>query len=173
AAAADGLGRLGVPGTVGALQQAFKDPDPFVHSSAAVALARLKDPEGQAYVEQMLQSDVPELRLAAAEAWNGQDGPWVEAIRPLLVNRDGLNRVRAARLIAPIDPESARRTLQEAAADPNPVMRAESVRIAAELAQQRPAITDMAQLRRLLRDHDAATRLSSAGALMAVARGVS
>jgi HEAT repeat protein len=173
AAAADALGRLGGAEAIGALQQTFKDPDPFVHSSAAVALARLKDPDGQAYVEQMLQSDVPDLRLAAAEAWNGQNGPWVAAIRPLLDNRDGLNRIRAARLIAPVDPESSRRTLQEAAADPNPVMRAESVKAIAELAQQQPAGSDLAQLRRLLRDADPAVRLSSAGALMAVARGIS
>jgi HEAT repeat protein len=170
AAAAAALGRLEAPGAAAALQHAFTDQDPFVRSSAAVALARLHNAEGSAYVQQMLQSDVPDLQLMAAQAWNGQPGPWVETIRPLLQNRDGLNRVRAARLIAAVDPQSARRALQEALGDTNPVMRAESAKVTAELAQQQSGIADIAELRRLLRDKDASVRLYAAGALLAVVR---
>ena len=152
------------------IKQAMKDPDPFVRASAAVALARLRDPEGQSRVQQMLASEVPDIRLMAAEAWDGQDGPWVAAITPLLENRDGLTRFQAARLIAPVNPELAKRTLQEGLADPNPVIRAESAEIMEQSVEEYPLVADLGHLRRLLRERDQTVLLHAAGAILAVAR---
>jgi hypothetical protein len=89
---------------------------------------------------------------------------------PLLENRDGVTRIQAARLIAPVNPEAARRTLQEAAGDPNPVMRAEAAEAIAALTSVNPDVADLAQARRLLRDADPAVRLQAAGILLAAAR---
>jgi HEAT repeat protein len=169
-AAAAALGRRKADEAKPALLALMKDGDPFVRSSAAVALARMGDDQGQAFVDQMLRSEVPDLRLMAAEAWNGQTGPWVSAIMPLLENRDGTTRLEAARLVAPVNPEAARRTLQDAAGDANPVIRAEAARIVEQIASRVPDVADVGQLRRLLRESDPAVRLHAAGALLATAR---
>ncbi len=170
AAAAAALGRMHADQARPALQQALKDPDPFVRSSAAVALFRLGDQQGQDFVNRMLDSEVPDLRLMAAEAWDGQPGPWVSAIAPLLDNPDGLTRLQAARVIAPVDPEAARRVFQEALRDPNPVIRAEAARLADTNLSSQPAAGDVTRLRALLRDADATVRLQAAGALLALVR---
>lgn len=170
AAAAAALGRRHAEEARPALQALANDPDPFVRSTAAVALARMGDREGQAFVERMLQSPVPDIRLMAAEAWNGQDGPWVTAIMPLLENKDGTIRLQAARLIAPVNPDLARRTLNQAAGDGNPVIRAEAAKAMGRLAPDVPQATDLKELRRLLRDRDPSVRLHAAGTLLAVVR---
>ncbi len=170
AAAAAALGRGKVEDAKPALQKLMTDPDPFVRSSAAVALARMGDDPAMTIVEQMLQSEVPDLRIMAADAFDGQNGAWVAAIMPLLENRDGVTRLQAARLIAPVNPEAARRTLQEAAGDGNPVIRAEAVRVMEEVSPTSPDVADLPQARRLLRDGDPLVRLRAAGVLLAAAR---
>ncbi|HYT66139.1 MAG TPA: HEAT repeat domain-containing protein [Vicinamibacterales bacterium] len=170
AAAAAALGRRKADEARPALQKLMKDSDPMVRSSAAVALARMGDDEGQAYVERMLQSEVPDFKLMAAEAWGGQPGPWMGAIAPLLENRDGTIRLEAARLLAPVSPEAARRVLNEAAADSNPVIRSEAARIIEETTSLVPDLADISQARRLLREADPAIRLHAAGVLLAAAR---
>ena len=170
AAAAAALGRRKTEEAKSALQKLMTDPDPYVRSTAAVALGRMGDPQAMAIVERMLQSEVPDLRIMAAEAYDGQNGAWVSAIMPLLENRDGVTRLQAARLIAPVNPEAARRTLQEAAGDKNPVIRAEAVSVMEEVAATSPEITDVTQARRLLRDADPGVRVHAAAALLAAAR---
>lgn len=170
AAAAAALGRRKAEEAKSALQPLMTDRDPFVRSTAAVALARMGDQPAMTIVERMLQSEVPDLRIMAAEAFDGQNGAWVSAIMPLLENRDGVTRLHAARLIAPINPEAARRTLQEAAADQNPVIRAEAVEVMEEVAPRAPEVADLTQARRLLRDADAGVRLHAAALLLAAAR---
>lgn len=170
AAAAAALGRRKAEEAKPELRKLMTDADPFVRSTAAVALGRMGDDQGMAVVERMLQSEVADLRLMAAEAFNGQGGPWISAIRPLLDNRDGVTRLQAARLIAPVDPEAARRTLQEASGDTNPVIRAEAAKVMADVADAVPDATDLAQARRLLRDSDATVRVHAAGVLLAAAR---
>ena len=169
--AAAALGRMRAEPARPALLQAIKDPDPFVRVSSAVALARMGDDTGRSMVEDLLASPVPDLRIMAAEAWNGQPGPWVEAIRPLLDNPDGLVRFQAAELVAPVDPEAARRVLEDAATNENPAIRAEAGRIATSLASQTSG-ADLAALRRLLRDSDMTVRLRAAGAVLAASRHV-
>jgi hypothetical protein len=119
----------------------------------------------------MLQSEVPDLRLMAADAFEGRPGAWMSAIAPLLENRDGTIRLEAARLLAPVNPEAVRRVLSEAASDPNPVVRSEALRIMEETSTTVPAIADLAQARRLLREQDPAVRVYAAGVLLAAARG--
>ena len=170
AAAAAVLGRRKAEEAKPELRKLMMDPDPFVRSTAAVALARMGDDQAMTVIEGMLQSPVPDLKIMAAEAFNGQPGAWVSVIRPLLENRDGVTRLQAARVIAPVDPEAARRTLQEAAGDTNPVIRAEATRIMADVASTVPDAADLPQARRLLRDRDPAVRLQAAAVLLAAAR---
>ncbi|HXG71849.1 MAG TPA: HEAT repeat domain-containing protein [Gemmatimonadaceae bacterium] len=170
-AAASALGRLRAYEAVESLRKSLAADYPFVRHSAAVALARLNDPEGQAEVARMLATDVPDIQLMAAAAWDGQPGPWVEAVRPLLDNQEGLVRLEAARLIAPIDPAAARRVLQEALTNENPVVRSESARVADELAGTGTLTVTIADLRGRLRDPDASVRLSAAASLLRLITG--
>jgi HEAT repeat protein len=170
AAAAAALGRQKAEEARPALQKLMTDPDPYVRSTAAVALGRMGDQQAMTIVERMLQSEVPDLRIMAAEAYDGQNGAWVSAIMPLLDNRDGVTRLQAARLIAPVNPEAARRTLQEAAGDQNPVVRAEAVRVMGEVAGRVAEIADVTQARRLLRDTDPAVRVPAAAVVLGAAR---
>jgi HEAT repeat protein len=149
-----------------ALQRGMKDSDAMVRAWSAVGMARLQDQAGQTQVDQMLSSDVPDLQLLAAEAWDGEPGPWVAALRPLLSNRDGLIRFHAAKMIAPIDPEAAKQVFSEGLSDTNPVVRTESARLVSQVAESRPDALDIPRLRQLLRSTDATARLQSAVALL-------
>lgn len=153
-----------------ALQTLTKDPDPMVRLWATVSLARRRDPEALTQVEQMLASPVPDVQIAAAHAWEGRDGPWVAVIRPLLQNQDGLIRLQAARVLAPVDPEAARRVLDEALGDGNPVVRLESAKAIDALAPSLPSVLDLPTLRQRLRDRDPHVRLPVASALLKAAR---
>jgi HEAT repeat protein len=168
AGAAASLGKLKAKEAEPALLEAMQDQDPFVRFSATVALARLGNAQGQQGVQEMLQSPVPDIRLMAAEAWDGNNGPWVAAITPLLTDLNGVTRLRAAALLAPVDPEAARRTLTAALDDPNPAVRSETARTMAQIA--RDGAADAATLRKLMRSEDPRTRLYSAGGILAAVR---
>ena len=170
AAAVAALGRLRASDATAQLRRALQDSDPFVRSSASVALARLGDADGQAEVAKMLQSEIPDIQLMAAEAWDGQTGPWISVITPLLQNTDGLTRLHAAKLIAPFNPEGARAVLNAALQDANPVVRAASAEVLADQPLAQPPSGDLTQLRRLLRDRDAMVRLRAAALLMSIGR---
>ena len=154
--------------------------DPEVRNYAAVALTRLGDADAENVVDQLLQSPVFEVRLLGALAYEGRGpGPWVQAVMPALQDPNGLTRIRAAELLAPVAPEAARAVLTEAAADPNPVVRADVTRVLettklltpTNIQQtdplQRPdERLSLASLRRLLRDADPAVRLHAAGTIL-------
>ncbi len=118
----------------------------------------------------MLATNVPQVQLEAAEAWSGRPGPWVDAIRPLLDNMDGFTRLDAARILAPVDPEAARRTLTAALGDLNPVIRYESAKVIDTLVDTQPETADMPMLRQRLRDADRGVRTAVASALLKLAR---
>ena len=165
AAAAEALGQLGDKTTVPALQRLLGDNDPSVRASAAVALGKLGDPAGHDLIAGMIGSDVAEVRLFAAEAYRNSPSPqWVDAVRPSLTDRNGLNRLLAADLLAAADPEAARATLVEAIADPNPVVRAEAGRI---LVQRE--LASISVLRKMLRDADSWVRLRASGGVLRAA----
>jgi HEAT repeat protein len=165
-AAVAALGSMRAESARSVLQRTMKDPDPMVRAWSAVGLFRLQDPVGITQIDQMLASGVPDLQLLAAEAWDGQTGPWVSALRPLLTNRDGLVRFQAARLIAPVDPEAAKQVFSEGLADPNPIVRAETARLAGEMAAEQPGALDWPRLRQLLRSNDATMQLRAAVAIL-------
>ena len=148
----------------------LSDPDPLVRASAAVALARFGDPDGESRVKQMLASPVADIKLLAAEAYVGRgNGPWVEALVPLLDDPDGLNRLRAAELLAPLKPELARPVLEKAATDTNPVVRADAARILTSTETGFTTPGSLPVFRRMMRDADAAVRVQGASGVMKVA----
>ena len=169
-AAAKALGIQKTDPSRAALQGLMKDPDPLVRLWATVSLARHGDDQALSQVEQMLASPAPDVQLAAAEAWEGRQGPWIAAIRPLLDNPDGLVRLDAARIIAPVDPDAARRVLDAALGDPNPVVRLESAKAADSLVESHRTLFDLPTLRQRLRDSDPHVRLAVASALLKLAR---
>ena len=167
--AAAALGRLKAAGAADALRTAARDSDPFVRNSAVVALARLGDEAALAQASAMLAAPVPDVQLLAAEAWDGRPGPWVETVRALLTSTEGTVKVRAARLLAGVDPEAARVALTETLADANPAMRAFAAQTASESGTL--VSVEVAHLRRLLREPDAVVRLHAAAAILQQIRG--
>jgi HEAT repeat protein len=167
-AAAMSLGKAGAANASEPLK-ALAATDETIRPWATVALARLGDTEALAAVEQMLASPVADIRLLAAEAYAGKpSGPWVEALTPLLDDRNGLTRVRAAELLAPAAPERARDTLLQALSDPNPVVRGDVARALDEsdlLTGAAPGDT-LPVLRRMLRDADPSVRLHAAASVL-------
>src|SRR5262249_34384856 len=139
--------------------------------SATLALAKMGDQRALDRVDQMLASNVPNVQIAAADAWEGRPGPWVAVVRPLLDNPDGVTRIDAARVIAPIDPDAARRVLEAGLSDLNPVIRLESARaIDAAVDVLTDAAADIPALRQRLRDAEASVRLAVASTLLKLAR---
>ena len=175
--AALALGKMSATDAIPDLKALLNDPE--VHSFAAVALTRLGDGAAENIVEQLLQSPVFEVRLLAAQAYEGREaGPWVQALMPALQDPNGLTRIRAAELLAPVAPEAARAVLLEAANDPNPVVRGDVSRVMEKTGLLTPTVQQsdplqrpnerlsLASLRRLLRDADPAVRLHAAGTIL-------
>lgn len=167
--AAAALGRLGAAEAAPRLREALQAEYPHTRHVAAVALARLGDPEGQAEVARMLTTDIADVQLMAASAWNGRPGPWVDAVVPLLADQTGLVRLEAARLLVTVRPEEAQRVLVQALGDANPAVRFETARI---LERLDPAVAArMApELRARLRDPDAAVRTLAASVIFRLIR---
>lgn len=170
AAAVEALGALKSESSVPLLKGLLRDPDASVRIAVTISLAQLGDPGAQATVDRMLGSDIPDTQIAAARAWSGQPGPWVPIVRGLLDNPNGLTRLEAARAIAPVDPEAARRVLETALGDPNPVIRYESAKAIDSMLDLPSAGGNITSLRQRLGDRDAAVRLSVASALLKLAR---
>lgn len=175
--AALSLGKLGATAAIPELRAMMRDPE--MRAFAAVALARLGDADGEAAVQQLLQSPVLDVRVLGAQAYEGRGaGPWVEALMPALRDPNGVTRIRAAELLVPVAPDAAMPVLLDAAKDSNPVVRADGMRVIEvtgmlapsrhnpDSAQGNGGPLALATLRRLLRDPDPATRLYAAGSLL-------
>lgn len=166
------LGALGATDVIPQLRTALADPHPLVNSSAAVALTRLGDPEGEERANKMLESDVADMRLMAAAAFASRgEGPWVAAVMPLLQDPNGLTRLLAAELIAPLNPDAAREAATGALGDQNPNVRSQATRLFALPALGAAAKRDVAKLRGLLRDPDPAVRLEAAALIVELVQG--
>ena len=170
AAAIRALGAMKSERALPILQSLFEGMDPATRVPATIALAQQGDPRALARVDQMLASNVPQVQLEAAEAWGGRPGPWVDVIRPLLENMDGFTRLDAARAIAPVDPDAAKRTLNLAIGDINPAIRYESAKTIETLLDSHVAAVDVPVLRQRPRDPDRGVRVAVASALLKVAR---
>jgi HEAT repeat protein len=170
AAAVEGLGAIKSEAARTAVAALEKDSDPRVRLASTISLAQMGDPSAMTEVERMINGNIPDTQIMAARAWEGRQGPWVGAVRALLDNPDGLIRLAAARAIAPVDPDAARRVLGTALRDANPVIRYESAKALAEVPDLRLTGEDLASLRPRLRDGDPAVRLSVAAAVLRLAR---
>jgi len=171
AEAARALGAIKSDRALTTLQSLFDDTDPRVRLSATVALGQLGDQRALDRVDQMLASNVPAVQIAAAQAWGGRPGPWVPVIQMLLDNPDGVIRLDAASVIAPVDPAAARRVLEAGLSDLNPVIRLESAKALDAAVDMSREAADIPTLRHRLRDADASVRLAVASTLLKLARG--
>jgi HEAT repeat protein len=139
-----------------------QDPDPVVRMSIKLARAQAGDERGLADAMTMLASPVPDIRLTAAESLVAKMPRECEqAVRPLLSDRDGINRFRAAAIVAQFDPAAALPVITEGLTDQNRLIQQQA---AQTLAEALP--TETRQLRQLLRHPD---RLVVAHAAAAIA----
>jgi HEAT repeat protein len=144
------------------LDELSKDPDPLVRRSVTLARAKNGDEKALADARAMLASEVPDLRLMAAEALTTTlPGECEQAVRPLLTNPDGLNRFRAAALVGQVDPLAVQPVLIEGLAQENPLIQQEAARLVAETLPG-----DIVLLRQLLRHRDHAIVVHAAGAII-------
>jgi HEAT repeat protein len=138
------------------------DPDPLVHFSVTLARAKNGDERALTDARAMLASDVPDIRLSAAEALHDSlPNECEQAVRPLLTNPDGLNRFRAAAIVGRSDPSAVQSVLMEGLAHQNPLVQQESARIVGETLPG-----NIVLLRQLLRHADHSIVVQAAGALI-------
>jgi HEAT repeat protein len=167
ATAATGLGKLGRQyDVVETLKTALNDPTAYVRVKAAGALYGLGDLSGFQTLEELSASDATVSRLMAAQAMAARpDTRWLEQVRSLTSASEPEVRVGAATLLAPHDPEAARKVLNAALADPNPAIR--------DMAGQSiidTATTDIRALRGFLRSPKALEQVQAAAQILAVLR---
>jgi HEAT repeat protein len=163
----DLVARFGARSAIPLLKHMLADRNaPFLRLPAAAALRHFGDPSGDEILRQGLSSPLPDARLIAARALaEGGDRSWVSAVSPILGDPDGLNRLNAAELLLPIDRGTALRSLKTAAADVNPVVRAEAARVVALASPP-----EIPALRALLSDTSDLVRLQAAAAILNTAK---
>jgi len=162
AAVADALARSKDPQASQLLDTLSQDPDPLVHFSVTLARAKNGDDRALADARAMLASEVPDIRLSAAEALgDSMPSECEQAVRPLLTNPDGLNRFRAAAIVGRSDPSAVQSVLMEGLAHQNPLIQQESARIVGETLT-----SNVVLLRQLLRHTDHSIVVQAAGALV-------
>jgi len=137
-----------------------------VRTKTALALARLGDSAGRDVVSAMLRSPVPDVRLIALEADPSiAGGQRSSIIRSVLTDRDPLNRVRAAEMLARDDPDEARAALIALTRNADSMPRREAARV---LELLEPIDLDLS--RRLMADTEPWVRMYGAGAVLKAAR---
>jgi HEAT repeat protein len=163
AAVAEALATNKDPSAAQMLEALSQDPDPLVHTSVVLARAKAGDDGALGSARAMLASEVPDIRLSAAEALVGAfPRESAEAVRPLLTNPDGLNRFRAASIVGRFDPAAVQSVLIEGLAHQSPLIQEEASRVATETLS-----ADVVLLRQLLRHSDRAIVVQAAGAILA------
>jgi HEAT repeat protein len=162
AAAARAIGSKAGPAGTQALDELSNDPDPLVRMAVTLARARNGDEKALADARAMLASEVPDVRLIAAEALSATlPGESEQSVRPLLTNPDGLNRFRAAAVVGQVDPIAVQSVLIEGLAQENPLIQQEAARLVAETLPG-----DLVLLRQLLRHRDQSIVVNAAGAII-------
>jgi HEAT repeat protein len=162
AAVADALATNKDASAAQILEALSQDPDPLVHTSVVLAKAKAGDETALANARAMRASEVPDIRLSAAEALVGAlPRESAEAVRPLLANPDGLNRFRAATIIGRFDPASVQSVIIEGLAHQSPLIQQEAARVAGETLS-----ADLVMLRQLLRHPDRAIAVQAAGTIL-------
>ena len=162
AAAARALGRSSDLNASQQLEELSRDPDPVVRRSVTLARAVRGDAKALADARAMLSSEVPELRVFAAEALaTTLPAETEQAVRPLLANRDGLIRFKAAAIVGRTDPTAVQSVFMEGLGNQNPLIQQEAARLATETLPG-----DIVLLRQLLRHPDRTIVVNAAAAIV-------
>lgn len=167
AAAADALAELQARDQIGTLRAMLNDSSAFARLHAARALFRLGDMAGLPLLQQLAAGEDSSGRLAAAEAMSSlPDSNWLALVRELASSPEPEVRIQAARLVAPQDPELARRVLESAEQDPNIAIREMASRALPSVL----STNDLTILRRLLHGTDGGARVHAATRILALTR---
>jgi HEAT repeat protein len=163
AAIAEALVGSREPEAVQLLESLSHEPDPFIRTSVILARAKNGDDAALTQARAMLTGDIADLRLMAAEALvTALPREAEESARPLLTDRNGIYRFRAAAIVGRFDPAAVQSVLIEGLADDNPLIQQEAARITAQTLPD-----DVVRLRQLLRHPDRFIVVQAAGALVA------
>jgi hypothetical protein len=166
AAAAEGLGQLGLHEAVPLLRSSRSDQSLYVRTKVAAALLKLNDTSELPLLRELLIDDAPASRLAGAQALaDAPDGAWLQVVRDLARSGEPTIRLAAAKLLFSHDPELARSVTDALAADSNLAVRDLATRAQAEMGGR-----DLARLRTLLRNTDTPTRVKAARAILSVTK---
>ncbi|HET7156801.1 MAG TPA: HEAT repeat domain-containing protein, partial [Hyphomicrobiaceae bacterium] len=162
AAAARAIASNAGPSATQLLDELSRDQDPLVRLSVTLARAKNGDEKALADARALLASEVPDVRLMAAEALTTTlPGESEQAVRPLLTDPDGINRFRAAAIVGRVDPAAVQSVLIEGLANENPLIQQEAAKLVAETVSG-----DIVLLRRLLRHRDQTIVVNAAGAII-------
>jgi len=169
-AAVESLGKLG--NTLAAYDLAprikplLADQTSNVRVKAAGALYGLNDMSGLEMLQTLLQAEPSASRLIALQAMASRpDAAWLEQVQRLSSAAEPEVRVGAARLLAPHDPETARKVFEGVLNDPNPALRE-----MASDAMGEVEATDLPTLRRLMKSNDRLVGVRAAARLLSVLR---
>ena len=168
-AAAVTLGLLQAKEAIPQLRNTFQNDEAgSVKMFAAVALKQAGDSSADTFLEGLLTKGHPEVQVIAAGAWQfstSRSPTWEKASRTLLASANDVHRLRAAELLAGVDPAAAKTVLTSALASPNPLLRSGAARV----LESRPELADAALARRVLGDAVIGVRLHGAGLAHALA----
>lgn len=167
-AAIEGLRTHNDPATIALLNNLLGDPVPFVRQAAALALVSRGEPGGEAMATAMLASGIPDVVLTAAEALPNQPERWRDAVEGLLRTAEPIDRLRASRLLAPMQSVEAEGEIVANLAHENPAIREEAARAAAAVRLKVASET----LRDMLRDRSGWVKLAAARILMSRGAGL-
>jgi HEAT repeat protein len=164
-AAAATVGVLGFADAAPRLETLFTEDEHVVRMRAAVALKLLGRKTADAYLDQLLKNGAPEVRLIAAEGYQAtKNAQWTSPIRSILSDRQEVNRLRAAEVLACCDPAAALAALAAMMRSENPFVRIDAARIL-----EAKGLADHAMARRMLGDAVAAVRVHGAGVAITLA----
>ena len=152
------------------LQAVFDNEGGAMKAFAAVALKQLGQSTADAFLGDLLNSPVAEIRLMAATAYKNttvRGETWEKAVRTLMAGPNELQQVQAAEMLACCDVAAAKSLLGAALGSPNPLLRAE----AAKVFESRKELGDPAIARRILGDASERIRLYGDGLALALGRG--
>ena len=171
--AALALGSLQVREAMPDLQAAVDsagEKDGATKMFAAIALKQLGQSNVDKFVESLLDSPIPQIRVYAARAYlfsTTKTPQWDKAVRALMSGADEQQRLDAAEMLACCDMPAARSLLNSALASPNPIVR----QTAGKIFESRKDLADLIVARRLLGDSLDGVRLYGAGIALTLAKG--
>jgi hypothetical protein len=130
-AAAEALGRVGGQAAAGELVALLADPSLHVRLKAASGLYAIGHSGGDALLNELATSPLPDNQLAVALAWaeRPEDGRWQTLARQLLDSDNPDVQLGAARLAIRLDPQMAMEAINDLAARGDGALAKEAVRL--------------------------------------------